>query len=437
MGSRSLLFISSPALALLLNSSLAAAQSGTPPPEEVDVEVDVENEAEATTTEPAAEVSEAPAPEKNAKADKGAQPLSVSYDKGVLISSEDGSFRTKIGIRGQFRLESSRPLEDGSTFANRFALQRSRLNLEGNFLGEENRYKLDFVLSDRGSFGYIKDLYIDRDLGPAYLRAGQWKRPFNRHEMISDFYTQFNEYANVADFLGGGRDLGVGLHNGYEKSPEGIEWVIGVFNGFSGGSDKPIITTTCTDGDISVTCTTPTPTNVPGDWGPGIVARIGWNSKDMKGYSEADLEGGPLRYAVGLSYKADLADFDQGAEESYADNMSHGVQADALIKASGFSLELGGYLMKKKSADLKWAALAQAGFFVVPKKGELAARFSIIPYNGRKQIEARAAFNWYFYKHQLKWATDVGMLQATGEDPTTMVKDDPDLLLRSMLQFMF
>lgn len=398
--------------------------------EETDAAVEGEATSSVETTAPPAE--------KPAKADKGAQPLSVSYDKGILISSEDGSFRTRIGIRGQFRLESSRPLEDGSTFSNRLALQRSRLNLEGNFFGEKNRYKLDFVLSDRGSFGYIKDLYIDRDLGPAYLRAGQWKRPFNRHEMISDFYTQFNEYANVSDFLGGGRDLGVGLHNGYEKSPEGIEWVVGVFNGFSGGSDKPVITTTCTDNDISLTCATPTPTNVPGDWGPAIMARVGWNSKGMNGYSEADLEGGPLRYAVGLSYKVDLADFDQGAQESYADNMSHGLQADAMIKVSGFSLELGGYLMKKKSADLKWAALAQAGMFVVPKKGELAARFSIIPSSdGRKQLEARAAFNWYFNKHQLKWATDFGMLQATGEDPTTMAKDDPDLLLRSMLQFMF
>lgn len=289
MGSRSNLLLSPPALALLLSSSLAAAQSDSPAPAEADddgaatSEPDTPGEGQAASEPPAEAVAVTAQPESPHGAyDTGGSPLAVSYDKGVLIASEDGSFRTKIGIRGQFRIESARPLEEGSSFANRMALQRSRLYLEGNFLGEKNRYKLDYVLSDRGSFGFVKDFYVDRSLGPAYLRAGQWKRPFNRHEMISDFYTQFNEYSNVSDFLGGGRDLGIGLHNGYDKSPAGLEWVIGVFNGFTGATDKPVISTQCTDGGTALTCTTPTPTNVPADWGPGIVARIGWNSRDMR-----------------------------------------------------------------------------------------------------------------------------------------------------------
>jgi Phosphate-selective porin O and P len=439
MGPRSSLLLSSPFLAILLQSSLAAAQSSAPAAD-VEVDVDAGAQAEVVTEEEvevAAPPAEPPAPPEKPK-EKGGKPLSVAYDKGISISSEDGGFKTRIGIRGQFRFEASRPLEDGSTFSNRLAMQRSRLNFEGNFFGEDNKYKLDLGLNDRGSFGYVRELYIDRKVGPAYLRAGQWKRPFNRQEITSDFASQFNERANTADFVGGGRDLGVGIHNDYEKSPEGIEWVVGVFNGFAGGTDRPVINTRCTPGDTSISCTTPAPTNVPSDWGPSIFARVGWNSKDMKGYSEADLEGGGLRYAVGLGYKVDLADFDQGSQESTADNMSHGLQADAMVKVSGFSLHLGGYMLKVKSADPKYGALAQAGMFVIPKKAEVVARFAIVPFSGdRDQLEVRGAFNYYFEGHRFKWATDLGMLKATGEDPTTMAKDDPDLLLRSMLQFMF
>src|SRR6185436_6503860 len=123
---------------------------------------------------------------------------------------------------------------------------------------------------------------------------------------------------------------------------------------------------------------------------------------------------------------------------SKIDNMSHGIEADAMIKLEGFSLELGGYLMKLKSDDAGFGALVQAGLFVIPKHGEAAARFAIAPTTGdRKELEARGAFNWYFQGHRWKWSTDVGLIQQTGSDPMTMEKDDPDLQLRSMAQLTF
>jgi phosphate-selective porin OprO and OprP len=418
--------------------SIAAAQPSAPEDDVGEADEAGADAAGAAAPEPEAAPPEPPPAPPAPPAGKAPKALEVTFDKGIVFATADDAFKARLSLRSQLRFESSRPLEDGSEVNNRMYIPRSRIQLEGNAFGEDTRYKLELGLSDRGSYGFVRDLYVEKALGKAWLRAGQWKRPFNRHDIVSDFSSQFNERSNTADYVGGGRDLGIAIHNDYEKSAAGLEWVVGMFNGFSGGSDRPQPTTRCTQGATAITCTSGTPTNVPTEWGPALLARVAWNSKDSKGYSEGDLEGGGLRYSVGLGYKVDLADFDQGSESSTSDNMSHGLTADAMIKISGFSLELGAYMMKLKSADAGYGALAQAGYFVVPKKAEVAARFSIVPTTGdRDQLEIRAAFNWFWEGHRYKWISDIGMVQQTGEDPVSMEKDDPDLLLRSMLQLTF
>jgi hypothetical protein len=264
-----------------------------------------------------------------------------------------------------------------------------------------------------------------------WLRFGQWKRPFNRQELVSDFASELNERAVTAEFVGGGRDLGVALHDDYEKSPDGLEWAAGVFNGFSGGSDRPGLATTCTEdpATMELECVTPPPSTFPGDFGPAVVARVGWNHGGIKGYSEGDLEGGPLRLAIGAGYKVDLADL------AGADELSHGVQADAMLKVAGFDLQLGLYLMKLAGADARAGALVQAGYFVIPARAQVAARFAVAPTTGtREQLEARAAFDWYWQGHAWKLVSDAGVLQETGDDPMTGLGADPVLQVRVMAQ---
>ncbi len=384
-------------------------------------------------------VPERPPPPVIVEAPKPAKKtMTVVYDKGLLISTSDDAFSLRTSFRTQVRFESFRASESGNEFASKFSVPRTRLQVEGNAWGPTNRYKLEFAFGDLGSFSFVKDVFIEKQLAaPVWLRAGQWKRPFNRQELVSDFGSELNERANTAAFVGGGRDLGVALHNDYEKSPEGLEWVLGAFNGFNGGADRPVVTTTCTQNAMTgvITCTTPPPTTVPIDFGPAIVARIGWNVGKVKGYTEGDLEGGPPRLAVGLSYKIDLANFAQGKEKSKRDNESHGLEADVMFKAGGFGLELGAYAMKIKSADAQYGVLVQPGFFVVPQHFQIAGRFAYAPVGARKQLEGRAAFNYYWQGHNWKWATDVGFLKLTSEDAMG-VKDKPDYQLRSMLQLM-
>ncbi len=358
-------------------------------------------------------------------------PVHVTYDRGTIIASDDGGFEVKLTVRNQLRAESTRPTEDGAETSSRFYVPRSRLGFEGRVFGDATRFKVEVALGDRGSFGFLRDVYVERALAArtVWLRAGQWKRPFNRQELVGDFSSEFNERANTAEFAGGGRDLGIAVQSEVERSPDGLEWVVGVFNAFSGGADRPSITTTCTEEQpMTIDCTTSNATNVPADFGPAVVARVGWNHGGIKAYSEGDLERGPLRFAVGAAYKVDLAD---GGERS------HGGQLDAIVKVEGLDVEVGGFAMKLASANkTRFGAMIQGGYFVTPKL-QLAARFAVAPTTpARDQLEVRAAINWYWQGHAFKWANDVGVLQQTGEDPTTMASDEPELQLRSMLQLM-
>src|SRR5205814_8592500 len=115
------------------------------------------------------------------------------------------------------------------------------------------------------------------------IRAGQFKRPYNRQEILSDFVTEFVEKANTLQWIGaegGQRDLGISLSNGIERSPDGLEWAIALFNGQGETSTIP---STCTVGMTgAVTCTNGTPTNTPTDWQPQVVGRVGWNLGGIK-----------------------------------------------------------------------------------------------------------------------------------------------------------
>ncbi len=401
-----------------------AGPAAEPPPVPV--------ETPAVVTAPAA-----PAP----KPDKPA--VTARYDGGLVLASEDGQYAVKLGFKDQVRFVSTRSLDDGAEFESALSIPRARLGVDGHFFGEDNRFKLEAGLGDNGSFGFLKDFYLEKRVpgSGVFVRAGQWKRPFNRAELVSDFASEFNERSIQDQLAGGGRSQGIALHNGYEKSPAGIEWAVGVFNTFNGGGDRPSLSTACTSDPVSgaIDCSTIGPTTVPSDFGPTLVARIGFNSPDMKGYSEGDLEGGPLRYAVGASYKIDLANLAEGDEDSWADNTSHGVELDTMIKAMGFSLNAGVVMMKIKDADVHYGVFAQPGMMVIPKKAQVAARFAMVTLTqatptgavDRNEIEARAAFSYFFHGHSWKLASDAGFLVLTGDEPT---EDKPDLQLRLMWQ---
>lgn len=373
---------------------------------------------EDVTEEPAITEPPAPPPVADAKA------VSLRYDGGFKLTSGDDRFHLKLGLRSQLRFELLRADVDDAEFQGRFSLPRVRLQFEGHAYGPRTGYKIELDVANRG-FALLKDMYIDHELQDGlHVRLGQWKRPFNRQEIVSDFGSELLERSLVNGFSGSGRDLGLAVHNDYESSPEGVEWALGVFNA---GSDRPTIRTTCEPGALPTDppeCTTSLPTNVPGDWGPALVARLGWNHGGIKGYSEGDLEGGPLRFAAAVSYKLDARDLEKVGDEL---QLEHAVVADAMVKVQGLGVSAALALVKDGQADVELGFYGQAGYMVVPKKVLAAVRFAQVPDGDEQVHEILGALNWFWQGHKVKWMIDGGVIHATDGGTN-------DLQIRTQLQ---
>jgi hypothetical protein len=350
----------------------------------------------------------------------------VGYDKGFVLRSADDQFALKAGLRSQTRLEVTK--DEGSEWQSAFLIARLRLQFEGHAFGEDNSYKLELEPGAKGNV-QLKDFYLNRVLAPNFqARAGQWKRPFSRHEIVSDFASAFLERSIANSFSPAGRDVGVALHNGYEKSPDGLEWAVGLFNGTGERGTQRL---TCPDPADASSCTISPPSNVPSDFDPAFVARVGWNMGGIKGYSEGDLEGGAPRLAVGASYYVNLNRFVKDADGDLI--LTQSLEVDAVLKVRGFDLQGAVYLLKEGGAGAEFAFFGQGGYFVVPEEALVAARASAVPDPldpDRRLIEALAGFDWFWSGHNFKWMTDAGILNS-GAAETTGIQ------VRSQVQLVF
>ncbi|MEZ4400765.1 MAG: porin [Kofleriaceae bacterium] len=287
----------------------------------------------------------------------------AGYDKGFYIRSDDGKFglRLRGSIQPFYTLTRTTPGRNDLTGA--FELRRARINLDGNLHGDHLRYRFQLGF-DRG-VTLFKDAYLEAHLdGDVWIRAGQWRRPFSRQRMVSFADLELADRAITDKAFGAGRDVGIALRNDYEASPP-IEWTVGVWNGTG-------------DGPVAAPSGTAPATNVPTEFKPAFIGRVGLNSEGIKAYTEADLEGGPLRWAAGASFWAET-DFDQDQQSNDK------VEIDYVLKVNGFSSNGAFYAMTRQAgvhplSDQELAYIGfhlQAGYLLTPSFGA-AARFAMV-----------------------------------------------------------
>jgi hypothetical protein len=346
----------------------------------------------------------------------------VGYDKGFFIKSDDGKFSLKITGRVQPFYNLTRT-EEPKNFANNFEIRRARLVLEGNIHSKKLLYKMQ---SDFGKGNVtLKDFHADVELAPeVWVRVGQWKRPFSRQQINSSGRLEVTDRAITDKAFGAGRDIGLALRNDYEKSPD-LEWILGVFNGT--GDASTIISTTTTDPMTMVTTTTTAlPTNVPKEFKPAIVGRVGINRNGLKGYSEADLEGGPLRFGVAASVWLE-GDYDEN------DKSNQKLEVDGVVKTEGLSVSGAFYAMTDQDGEGVLDAAnslvgfhLQAGYMVVPKHWQVVGRYALVndvladTTSARDQQEITVGGNYYGFGHDAKIAAAVRLIK-TGDAKFTDV----------------
>lgn len=348
----------------------------------------------------------------------------AGYDQGFFIRSPDQPFelRTQARLQTRYTLE----LPDEGDNESDFAITRARLVFDGKAFSDGLTYKFQ---ADFGKgFVTLKDFYLDYALVPKtlYVRAGQWKRPFSRQQITSSAKLELVDRALTDAAFGAGRDIGVALHNNYEKSPT-LEWALGVYNGTG---EKPwfegkVADSTVTSGKF---------TNVPNLLNPAVVARLGYNHGDVKGYEEADFAGGDLRFGVGAS---GWIDFDADGDN---DGQTR-AELDYIAKAHGFATTGGLYSGWSQAGHRRfqvqdfaqWGLHLQASY-LIGERFQPAVRYTRIASEDAKDVstEALVGLSVYVFKHALKWQTEAGLLvdDSDGEEAKNTV-------IRSQLQMSF
>lgn len=347
---------------------------------------------------------------------------SAGYDKGFFVRSEDEKFLLRIGARAQVLF--SYLIREGDENEAQFSVPRARLLLDGNAFTKSLTYKLEVDFGK--GLPSLKDVFLDYAIVPRWLhvRVGQWKLPYSRQNLASDFEQQFIERAFTHGALGADRDIGLAVHGGYEKSPA-FEYALGVFNGTgdkSTASGDVVVDLESGEGELSNVKIT----NVPKRAHPTLVGRLGYNAGEgdpakneptFKGYTEHDLEGGPVRFGAAASGLLEL-DADADAKSQVR------AEIDYVLKAYGFTTTGAVYFRYvQQGEDFTDQAFDGAGWhvqagYVIADHLEPALRYARLvgPGVGGLRHEIAGAVSVFIYKTNFQIAADGGAFVDERED---------------------
>ena len=345
----------------------------------------------------------------------------VSYQPGdgFTFTSEDQKYKGSIGGFVQLRYTFSdldaanntvaKPAQDTS----QFSMSRVKLFFNGYSLTPDFTYKLQLNITQGNVLSTgkeIEEAYLNyRFIDEAQLRFGQDKVPFARQFMVSSTSQQFVDLSHVATAFAPGYDAGLTLHG---KVAGGlVTYSTGVFGGAGQGTATP-------------------------NTDSAIVGRIAVNPLGEFKYVESDVDNTekPL-VSFGANY--------------YGDTIKNGSTNNVNLLSSTGWAGVGTKLMPAAfgtdkldittlgyDVAFKWRGLytqaeyfighaegqsshytlrangfyAQGGYFVIPQKLELVARYAYLDPDrdatNDHWVETTGGVNWYFYKHNLKLQAD-------------------------------
>jgi len=326
----------------------------------------------------------------------GGSAAKVSWDKGTRVDFPDTGFTTNISTTIQTRYTFNDGDTDvGNPNTSSFDTNLARLNVSGSALNKEFDYKLMFDLVSSSNAGDKSPSLLDAYLtwhpcDNGWLRMGQFKTGISRQYNTPDEKLQFADRSMVSGTFDLGRQSG--LSGGMMFMDNKLSLEAAAFNGSSDGEGL-----NRSGNDTRHTGVINARYNLMGE---------------MDAYSESDVEWTEdAAMSMGLAY-------------AYEDNQDAGlefvhqstVSADVNFKMRGISVN-GEFFYTDINPELAGASSSnpfgfyvQGGYFVIPKKFEVAARYgytdsdddaSIIAGND-KLSEVAVSMNYYWWQHHLK-----------------------------------
>ncbi len=212
---------------------------------------------------------------------------------------------------------------------------------------------------------------------------GQFKVYYDREELTPDYAIEFVDHSLINEVFSFHRDLGAAIHG----RPFGKTLDYAVF--FMNSSQTQ------------------------GQYNHSNFAIMGsrlvFNVLGDPGYTMSDMDesDGPE-----LSFAA-ASVVNKVGPPALASQLISTTTIDALFKHRGYSFTGEGHYYWNKATHAKvYGVLAQTGYFIVPKKFEVAARFSGVVVGGpaANGYEIGGCLNYYFFGHNLKVQLDYNYL---------------------------
>lgn len=332
--------------------------------------------------------------------EKKEKKLEAGYNRGFFIQSSDEKWKLIITGYTQFLFSFER---EGGENDFGFQIRRARLSFAGNLGLKSLTYRVQIDLAK-----FKTELLLDAWLNykiyhdDVAVMVGQFDVPWIRQNIISSGNQQFVDrslatvdFTNIIEtdsdgdgiadkFTRNGRDVGIQVHG----KPFGnkMEYQAGIFNG-SGTNTANL------------------------DNGFLYMGRAVYNIKGDAGYEEGDYDN-TEHPAVFFGASGNYNSRDITNDKA----LQFGTETG--LKYRGFSA-VGEFFYRKKmpndtalSNENDYGYYAQAGYFAVPKRLEVAVRASQVFYDGffNDQAEFAIGINGYLYKKNVKLQTDYSVL---------------------------
>ncbi|HSK78384.1 MAG TPA: porin [Thermoanaerobaculia bacterium] len=335
---------------------------------------------------------------------------------GYTVGWKDG--KTTIGFKnGQLvlsnrvQLRFTEQMPEVGDDKGSFRVRRAKTKFEGWAYTKDLTYELQLNWPD--SSNPLEDANVNYDFTHGkksfMLKAGQFKVPFGRQELTSSGSQQFVDRSAVSNTFARGRDIGLQAWG----TPLGgkIDWRVGLFNGNGR-------TVSSNDNDKYQ-----------------YNARLTFQPFGDVKYSESDFESSdrPL-LAIAANYESN----DRSGATTNVDVDREILGYDVAFKLKGFSLfaELFDATDDPETGvdrDLQ-GFHAQAGYFIVPQKFEIAVRLAELDPNSdidnNEQEERGVAFNYFLNKHAHKLQLDYRQLENKATD-----REDDEVRLQYQIIF--
>jgi phosphate-selective porin OprO/OprP len=352
--------------------------------------------------------------------------IEVGYKKGVYIKTPDDRYSLKLNVRtqGLFEYEDQ---EDQKNTAS-FSVQRARLLAGGSMFYPWMQYFTQLTLE--GSNTGLRDAYIEAAYYDwAKPRIGQYKVPFDRQFLTSGFNLELIDRSIASNSFNLGRDIGTQVAGNFLQDQ--LAYAVGMFNGSGANQNNQ-------------------------DQNFMYVGRMVYTPFGSFPYSEGALETPATpKLAVGAA-GAYMPGLEPGERKTLAGPLGntnivpvnsdvYELTADLAFKYQNFFFQ-GGYYFRNIDPEKPTpygnenaqGYYLQGGYFLVPKKFELAGRYSWVnpdnpnQTNDNKQQEYTGGFSYYLDGHDLKLQANYSFFRNETEDG-----DQDDQVAQGMVTLAF